>query len=29
MIQIEAGLSEYAWGSIPMDGTFWDQMSFN
>jgi hypothetical protein len=29
MIQLEAGLSEYAWGSISMDGTFWDQMSFN
>jgi hypothetical protein len=29
MTQLEAGLGEYAWGSIPMDGNFWDQVSFN
>jgi hypothetical protein len=29
MMQLEAGLGEYAWGSIPMDGNFWDQMPFN
>jgi hypothetical protein len=29
MAQLEAGLGEYAWGSITMDNNFWDQMSFN
>jgi hypothetical protein len=29
MTQLEAGLGEYAWGSMPMDGNFWDQVSFN
>ncbi|EUC41937.1 hypothetical protein COCMIDRAFT_104893 [Bipolaris oryzae ATCC 44560] len=29
MTQLEAGLGEYAWGSLPLDGNFWDQMSFN
>ncbi|KAH3918003.1 hypothetical protein HBI56_177600 [Parastagonospora nodorum] len=29
MMQLEAGLGEYAWGSIPTDGNFWDQMPFN
>jgi len=28
MMQLEAGLGEYAWGSIPMDGNFWDQTPF-
>lgn len=29
MTQLEAGLGEYAWGSMPMDGNFWNQVSFN
>lgn len=29
MTQLEAGLGEYAWGSLPLDCNFWDQMSFN
>jgi hypothetical protein len=29
MAHLEAGLGEYAWGSIPMDANFWDQLSFN
>ncbi|KAH7400878.1 hypothetical protein DE146DRAFT_611320 [Phaeosphaeria sp. MPI-PUGE-AT-0046c] len=29
MMQLEASLGEYAWGSIPMDGNFWNQVSFN
>lgn len=29
MMQLEAGLGEYAWGSIPTHGNFWDQMPFN
>lgn len=29
MTQLEAGLGEYAWGSLPVDGSFWDQFSFD
>jgi hypothetical protein len=29
MTQLEAGLGEYAWGSLPVDGNFWDQLSLN
>ncbi|KAH6639837.1 fungal-specific transcription factor domain-containing protein [Boeremia exigua] len=28
MTQLEAGMGEYAWGSLPLDGDVWDQFSF-
>ncbi|KAJ8111167.1 hypothetical protein OPT61_g6173 [Boeremia exigua] len=28
MTQLEAGMGEYAWGSLPLDGDMWDQFPF-